>query len=135
MLQRSALILAAVLVAGSASASIAAGAKHSEHEESYRRAPMWARSMGPPHRVRCGGNAKRQTLHDRGAALVQPGQWVSVVTGGGLVKESGSAILRLSSSTRPIHRHHRVVIMEAAAISRVSWSLQVRKKGLRENKE
>jgi hypothetical protein len=47
MLQRSALILAAVLVAGSTSASIAAGAKHSEHEKSYRRAPMWARSMGP----------------------------------------------------------------------------------------
>ena len=53
-----------------------------------------------------------------------------------------SAILRLSSSTRPIHRHHRVVIMESAASSRVrdlkdqvSWSLQVRKKGLRENKE
>ena len=53
-----------------------------------------------------------------------------------------SAILRLSSSTRPIHQHHRVVIMESAAISRVrdlkgqvSWSLQVRKKGLRENKE
>jgi hypothetical protein len=47
MLQRSALILAVVLVAGSASASIAAGAKHSEHEKSYRRAPMWARSMAP----------------------------------------------------------------------------------------
>jgi hypothetical protein len=31
---------------------------------------------------------------------------------------TGSAILRLSSSTRPIHQHHRVVIMEAAAISR-----------------
>jgi hypothetical protein len=46
-----------------------------------------------------------------------------------------SAILRLSSSTRPIHQHHRVVIMEAAAISRITWSLQVRKKGLRENKE
>jgi hypothetical protein len=30
-----------------------------------------------------------------------------------------SAILRLSSSTRLIHQHHRVVIMEAAAISRV----------------
>jgi len=30
-----------------------------------------------------------------------------------------SAILRLSSSTRPIHQHHRVVIMEAAASSRV----------------
>jgi hypothetical protein len=45
MLQRSALILAVVLVAGSA--SIAAGAKRSEHEKSYRRAPMWARSMAP----------------------------------------------------------------------------------------
>jgi hypothetical protein len=40
-----------------------------------------------------------------------------------------SAILRLSSSTRPIRQHHRVVIMEPAAISRASWSLQVRKKG------
>src|SRR5260370_34898430 len=47
MLPRYALILAAVLVAGSASASIAAGAKRSEHEKSYRRAPMWARSMAP----------------------------------------------------------------------------------------
>ena len=47
MLQRSALILAAVLVAGAASASIAAGAKHSEHEKSYTRAPMRARSMAP----------------------------------------------------------------------------------------
>src|SRR5258708_33775297 len=45
------------------------------------------------------------------------------------------AILRLSSSTRPIHRLHVVVIMESAAISRGSWSLQVRKRGLRENKE
>ena len=47
MLPRYALILASVLVAGSASASIAAGAKRSEHEKSYRRAPMWARSMAP----------------------------------------------------------------------------------------
>ena len=31
---------------------------------------------------------------------------------------SRSAILRLFSSTRAIHRHHRVVIMEADAISR-----------------
>ena len=46
MLLRSTLILGAVLVAGSASASIAAGAKHSEHETSYMR-PMRARSMGP----------------------------------------------------------------------------------------
>jgi hypothetical protein len=45
MLLRSALILAAVLVAGSA--SMAAGAKHIEHEKSYRRAPTWARSMAP----------------------------------------------------------------------------------------
>jgi hypothetical protein len=35
MLLRSTLILGAVLVAGSASTSIAAGAKHSEHEKSY----------------------------------------------------------------------------------------------------
>jgi hypothetical protein len=34
------------------------------------------------HRVRCGGSEKRQTLHDGGAALVQAGQWVSVVTAG-----------------------------------------------------
>ena len=47
MLLRSTLILGAVLVAGSASASIAAGAKHSEHEKSYTRAPMRARSMAP----------------------------------------------------------------------------------------
>jgi hypothetical protein len=47
MLLRSALILGAVLVAGAASASIAAGAKHSEHEKSYMRAPMRARSMAP----------------------------------------------------------------------------------------
>ena len=47
MLLRSTLILGAVLVAGSASASIAAGAKHSEHEKSYTRAPMRARYMAP----------------------------------------------------------------------------------------
>ncbi len=47
MLLRSTLILGAVLVAGSASASIAAGAKHSEHEKSYTRAPMRAKSMAP----------------------------------------------------------------------------------------
>ncbi len=47
MLLRSTLILGTVLVAGSASASIAAGAKHSEHEKSYTRAPMRARSMAP----------------------------------------------------------------------------------------
>ena len=47
MLLRSTLILGAVLVAGSASASIAAGAKHSEHDKSYTRAPMRARSMAP----------------------------------------------------------------------------------------
>ena len=47
MLLRSTLILGAVLVAGAASASIAAGAKHSEHEKSYTRAPMRARSMAP----------------------------------------------------------------------------------------
>ena len=34
-------------------------------------------------------------------------------------RRNRSAILRLSSSRRPIHQHHRVVIMEAAAISRV----------------
>src|ERR1700719_4579101 len=58
MLQRSALILASVLVAGSASASIAAGAKHSEHEKSYRRAPMWARSMAP--RIESGAAATQK---------------------------------------------------------------------------
>jgi hypothetical protein len=47
MLLRSALILGAVLVAGSTSASIAAGTKHSEHEKSYTRAPMRARSTAP----------------------------------------------------------------------------------------
>jgi hypothetical protein len=47
MLLRSTLILGAVLVTGSASASIAAGGKHSEHEKSYTRAPMRARSMAP----------------------------------------------------------------------------------------
>src|SRR5258705_11998607 len=47
MLQRSALILPAVLVAGSASASIAAGAKHSEHEKSYRREPTVPRTKAP----------------------------------------------------------------------------------------
>ena len=47
MLLRFTLILAAVLVAGSTSASIAAGAKHSEREKSYTRAPMRARSMAP----------------------------------------------------------------------------------------
>jgi hypothetical protein len=84
MLLRSMLILAAGLVAGSTSASIAAGAKHSEHEKSYTRAPMRARSIAP--RIEFGGgNEKRQTLHDRGAALVQPGQWVSVVTASELI--------------------------------------------------
>src|SRR5262249_61180996 len=75
---RSALILCAVLVVGSTSASIAAGAKHSEHDKSYTRAPMRARSMAP--RIESGGNAKRQTLHDRGAEVVHTGQRVSVVT-------------------------------------------------------
>ena len=66
MLERSALILAAVLVAGSASASIAAGAKHSEHEKSYRRAPMWARSVGP--RIESGAatqNVKPFTIEEQ----------------------------------------------------------------------
>ena len=47
MLLRSTLILAAVLVAGSTSASMAAGAKHSKHEKSYTPAPMRARSIAP----------------------------------------------------------------------------------------
>ena len=47
MLQCSMLILAAVLIVGSTSASIAEGAKHSKHEKSYTRAPMRARSMAP----------------------------------------------------------------------------------------
>jgi hypothetical protein len=51
MLLRSTLILGAVLVAGAASGSIAAGAKHSEHGKSYMR----ARSMAP--RIESGGAA------------------------------------------------------------------------------
>ena len=47
MLLRSTLMLAAVLVAGSTSASMAARAKHSEQEKSYTRAPMRARSIAP----------------------------------------------------------------------------------------
>ena len=70
MLLRSTLILGAVLIAGSASASIAAGAKHSEHEKSYTRAPMRARSMAP--RIESGAAATQNVkpLHYRGAALV-----------------------------------------------------------------
>ena len=55
MLLRSTIILGAALVASAASASIAAGAKHSEHEKSYTRAPMRARSMAP--RIESGGAA------------------------------------------------------------------------------
>src|SRR5712691_11261514 len=75
MLLRSTLILGAVLVAGSASASIAAGAKTQRAREELHASAHAGEVHGSAHRVRCGGNAKRQTLHDRGAALVQPGQW------------------------------------------------------------
>jgi len=70
MLLRSTLILGAVLVAGSASASIAAGAKHSEHEKSYTRAPMRARSMAPRMESGAAATQNVKPLHDRGAALV-----------------------------------------------------------------
>ena len=57
MLLRSTLIIASVLVAGSTSASIAAGAKHSEHAKSYTRAPMRARSIAP--RIESGAAATK----------------------------------------------------------------------------
>ena len=57
MLLRSTLIFAAVLVVGSTSASIAAGAKRTEREKSYTRAPMRARSMAP--RIESGAAATK----------------------------------------------------------------------------
>src|SRR5262249_609486 len=58
-LLRSRLILAAMLVASLTSASIAACAKHSEHEKSYTRAPMRARSIAPRIEFGAAGASRR----------------------------------------------------------------------------
>jgi hypothetical protein len=54
-----------------------------------------------------------------GARSKQASVWVRVAYIGVNSRRNRSAVLRLSSSRRSIHQHHRVVIMEAAAISRV----------------
>ena len=67
-LLRSTLILAAMLVASLTSASIAACAKHSEHEKSYTRAPMRARSIAP--RIEFGAAGR-----SRSAAQICRSRW------------------------------------------------------------
>ena len=67
-LLRSTLILAAMLVASLTSASIAACAKYSEHEKSYTRAPMRARSIAP--RIEFGAAGR-----SRSAAQICRSRW------------------------------------------------------------